>query len=379
MSAVMLSVFLFAQSVVAQTELAPEPGALAEVDRYDLKLREAFSEAYDKDVVLRALLLPSFSPETALFVDENSRVVTLTPKETSIWSHEHRELVREGSIKITDLNGRRIPPDEESNDVKRIPEKIGEIGMIKRSRAITPELLKTVCEVWEDALIHSTHAQENDVSLDGVRWHYSAWVRGRGVLSGTVSSPAKGTIPSALNAVLAAMIDYASKEANESHIESALWNYKIATKSRAGGMAKISIEKPPVVIPVAMSVLISDSTILPEFTADNISLGVALQRLTAESAKWGKIQDDEGIKFSADKDLNELKVTYHAENESMKSICEALAEQTGADLDFKDAEIIIQKRQDMIKHGGANQPAILPMDDKDSGDKTSPEAEGRPR
>jgi hypothetical protein len=349
MSAAILSVFLFAQSVLAQTELAPEPGALAEVDRYDLKLRAAFSEAYGKDVDLRALLLPSFSPETALFVDKNSRVVTLSPKETSIWSHEHRELVREGSIKVTDLNGRRIPPDEESDDVKRIPEKIGDIGMIKRSRAIPPELLKTVREVWQDALIHSTHAQENDVGLDGVRWHYSAWVRGKGVLSGTVSSPDDGTIPSALNAVASALIDYASKEANESQIEAALWNYKVATKSRAGGMAKISIEKPPVVIPVAMSVLIADTAIVPEFSADNVSLEVALQRLTAESAKWGKIQDYKGIQFSADKDLNDLKVNYKAENESMKSICEELAEQVGADLDFKETEIVLLKRPAMIK------------------------------
>jgi hypothetical protein len=330
-------------------------------------------------VELRAILLPSFSPEFALFVDEKSRIVVLSPKETSIWSHEHRELVREGVIERFDAEGRKIPSDEGNDAEKKIPEKIGDLRIEKRSRAIPPALLKAVREVWEDALMHATHAQESHSGLDGARWHYSLWIRGRGVLSGTVWSPNAGTIPSALNDVLAALIEYVSREANESHIESALWNYKIATKRRGKGMAEISIENPPEVIPVATSVFIARATMLPEFSADNVSLEVALQQLTAESAKWGKILNYEGIKFSADKHLKEVKVAYNAENESMKSICEALAEQANADLDFKESEVVLLKRPALIEQPGAGQPATRPVNEPEGGGKPQPEAEGRSR
>jgi hypothetical protein len=341
---VFLTAVLFVHVAHSQGELSPEPGVLAEVDRYDLKLREAFSEAFEDGVELRAMILGSFSPELAFFVDAQGDLVTLSPKRISIWNHEHRELVRRGAITRSDADGRQIPPEEEDEAESRIPEKISDIKMVKKSRAISRKLMQVVREVWEDALIHAKHAQKPRSGLDGTRYHYSCWIRGRGVLSGTVWSPDEGTVPRALNDVLTTLIDYVSKEANESHVSSALWMYKVATKARNGGMAKISIREPAEVIPIAYSVVIARSTILEEFTVDNVRLEVALQKLTAESAKYAKLIGYDGISFSAGTNARHVKVSYRSKGESMKSICEALAKQAGAEFDFNESGVVFSKR-----------------------------------
>jgi hypothetical protein len=93
----LIAAVLFTGSVVGQNELVPEVGVLGECDRYDLKFREVFAEAYKPDVVLRTLWLGGMSEE-ALFVDALGNIVSLRTKDVTVWSHEHRELVRDGEI-----------------------------------------------------------------------------------------------------------------------------------------------------------------------------------------------------------------------------------------------------------------------------------------
>lgn len=131
-------------------------------------------------------------------------------------------------------------------------------------------------------------------------------------------------------------------DANESHVASAVWKYKVATKIREEGMAEISIEESPEVIPIpfSMSKRITERTVLEDFSVDDVSLEVALRQLTVESAKWGEIIGYEGVIFLAVDDLSEKKVTYTSERDSMRFICEELALQVGADLEFKDTEVL---------------------------------------
>ena len=330
----------------AQDELTPEPGVLAEADRYYLKLRKAFSEAYEPGVDLRVIVMTSFFPETAAFIDKNNHLVTLTPKKHSIWSHEHRGMVREGEIGRTDINGRKIPPTEEDEATKRIPEKVEDISMIRRSKPLPKSILIPLQEVWKDALLHTKHPKAPTGGLDGVIWHYSAWIKGRGVLSGSAWSPDSPSIPSALNDITDTLIDYNADEANETHVAEAIWNYKLATKSRRGGMTDITIEKPAKIIPVPFSVHLAGHTILDQYEATNISLNEALEKLTKASSELGKKFKHEGISFSADKQLGKIKVTYTSKGENMKRICESLAEQVGARIKYGDASVELLKKAD---------------------------------
>lgn len=342
MNAFRLSVaFLFQFLVIslhAQRELMPGMGSSSDDDGYGKKIQQAFSEAYDEKVELRAVYLPSFFPETVLFLNEKGKLVTLEPLEISIWSFEQRELIRNGTIRRTDADGREMPPDEESEYTKNIPENISDLVIVRRSRQLPPELLKLVREVWRDALLNSKENQEPTDVLDGYSAAYSMRIGDNDMLSGFTRTPVHDSIPSALNEVFRALIKFVSQEVNETHVAVAIWEYKVATKQRREGMAEISIDQPPKIIPSPSSVRLTDRIILREFSAENVSMDEAVQTLTAKFAMWAEYLGYEkigleAVRFSAAEELGKLTVNYKTKDERVKFICEVLAEQVGAELE----------------------------------------------
>jgi hypothetical protein len=99
------------------------------------------------------------------------------------------------------LNGENVPPDllASLKDRKREAVEFRTIKAMKRSRPIPRELCEQINDVWEKALLDVRHPKEKVHGLDGVCYHFSTWIKGRGDVSGQTHSPDKGSKSVSLN------------------------------------------------------------------------------------------------------------------------------------------------------------------------------------
>jgi hypothetical protein len=63
--------------------------------------------------------------------------------------------------------------------------------------------------VWEKALLDVRQPKEDVNGLDGVSYHFSTWIRGRGVLSGQTWSPDQGSKMDRLTSLAESIGDFA--------------------------------------------------------------------------------------------------------------------------------------------------------------------------
>ena len=95
-------------------------------DKYDTMLREVFSRARDKDIILSALMVPSFVPEGA------SGIFRTKAWLGGIREHRRRatrvETEYDRLIPTVDKHGKVIPPDPAKRRKRGLPESYRQIS-----------------------------------------------------------------------------------------------------------------------------------------------------------------------------------------------------------------------------------------------------------
>jgi len=146
-----LTLFLVSGFTSAQDHLYPEDsvyGAGIHSLDYHLYVKKAFSAAYFKDVILRVIEIPSFSPESALFIKKinDSYKVLYIEAETHYWSSNREEL--------------------KSNPITKC--------VISIDNSIVVKIEK----IWLSELLKTRYPIKNDFGLlDGTSYHFSTPIK----------------------------------------------------------------------------------------------------------------------------------------------------------------------------------------------------------
>ncbi len=205
----------FPNASPAQDHLEPDVDAFVEPSGYLLKVRQIFEQAFDEEVTLRALVIHSRRIVEGEFVvgalvrDGQAEAFVLEPS-----SHIGMSLKLENCQKAINSykqDGEKVPPEllDRLKDLEREAVDFSKIKAIRRARPISLELAQQIKVVWEKMLLDVKHPEKPIDGMDGVTYYFSAWIKGRGELSGHVWSPRSGSKTARLKALAEAIRDYA--------------------------------------------------------------------------------------------------------------------------------------------------------------------------
>lgn len=161
------------------------------MDRYDMKIRHVFAEAFGPNVEFRELGTGGML-EIATFIRGNEWIELRTAASASVWDHEHLELVLDGNIRGWGADGRPLSTEKMVRRSEiRFPLSMGNYPVIRRAALISPEFKKRILAVCQDALEHARRGQYN-VGVDGGTSTYFLRTADRRVLAGSIWSPEAG-------------------------------------------------------------------------------------------------------------------------------------------------------------------------------------------
>ncbi len=201
-----------AASAPAQDHLVPDADAFADPDSYRLKLRDVFEEAFDEGVILRSLVLPSFTLEYLIGVKldgEHVEAFVLEPS-ASVWMSERLDNCQ-NAIKYHEEKGEKVPPEliERLKDLKEKAVDHREIKATRRTQPLPRELAEEIKTIWKTMLLDVRHPKELNDITHGVIYHYSAEITGHGEISGNIYHPKPGSKTGDLTSVALALAEYA--------------------------------------------------------------------------------------------------------------------------------------------------------------------------
>lgn len=222
-------------SVCAQEHLEPEAGVLADPDRYRLKVQEVFSSALTNEAVCQAVILPSFEPERVVGLQRSEQGIeafSLSPSST-IWDTEVIALYESGRIQRLDTNFHILSlADNDSYQAlkKATPADYRSIKVTVKTKPIDEALGERIATVWKRMLMGVHHPKEERQGCDGITYHFSMWIKGRGTLSGRVWSPNPRSRTAALVELTEALARYAEGNLNAAELGRTVLRAEKATK-----------------------------------------------------------------------------------------------------------------------------------------------------
>lgn len=161
------------------------------MDRYDMKIRHVFAEAFGPEVEFREVLTGGML-EIATFIRGDEWIELRTNASASVWDHEYLELLLDGEIKGWDAEGRPQPTEEMVRRFKiRFPLNMATYPVTRRAKPITPDLKARLVAIVQDALQHARPGQY-DIGVDGRTSTYFLRTSDGRVLAGSIWSPEKG-------------------------------------------------------------------------------------------------------------------------------------------------------------------------------------------
>lgn len=205
---------VLALPAAAQDHLNPDTSVFTDPDSHLLKCRHVFAAAFDPEVTVRMLVIPSFSKEYVVAIHEDgerAQAFVLEPS-SSIWDTELLELYKKGEIgpSLTS-DGKEIPLDQDQSYIalkKRAPEDYRAIKAVRRARPLPQAVADGIEKLWKVMLLDVRHSDKED-GLDGVTYHFSMWVNRRGDLSGHAWEPKPESKTGQLARLAEALADYA--------------------------------------------------------------------------------------------------------------------------------------------------------------------------
>ena len=204
----------------AHQHLAPEPGLLAEFDSYDHKIRTVLSEGYGRDVLFRMICIPSFEPEWMVGIekdDNNTCSVFVLRPNKHIWKSELIPMYESGQItEIVQTADGSIESRKATNDLERLkremPSDFRNIGVEKQSAGIDAGTADLLAEAWSQMILKARHPEEDVIGLDGVTYHFSMWIQGRGIVSGKIWCPEQNTNTGLLTSIGHSLMTYVTAD-----------------------------------------------------------------------------------------------------------------------------------------------------------------------
>ena len=98
------------------------------------------------------------------------------------------------------------------------PEDPLDVNVIVNTQSAPPEICSRIRDAWITVLLRTRYPDPSELraGVDGVTFHFSAWQRGIGVLSGKIWSPERQSVPGKLVSLAFAMRNYARAGSSDS-------------------------------------------------------------------------------------------------------------------------------------------------------------------
>jgi hypothetical protein len=194
-----LSVLLSSIAVVnAQEHLVPVPDSFGLRNEYHEKLRTLFQEGFTSDVVLRVLILESFSTESLVGIRktaEGFEAFGLRAK-TSIGDTELLKEYEQGHIFLLDRDGNRTPGIEtkQYQELKdRTPADFRDIAVDRMQRPLEKQTVDQITDIWKTFLQGTRYPQRPREGKDGTNYYFAMQGNLGLTMSGMVWSPNEST------------------------------------------------------------------------------------------------------------------------------------------------------------------------------------------
>ena len=169
---------LYACSAIAGEHLIPERSQFTGGPILDVsKVLSALSEAYDRNVLARAVVIPARNFEHAVGVKLESgtyKIFHLRPK-LPIMLYNERENAREQAAAAR-IKGTPVPA-EVSKYLSRLqavlPEDHKDVEIERCQVDVDPKLAQRLLELWEGMLLRTRFPKEAILGFDGMTYHFS--------------------------------------------------------------------------------------------------------------------------------------------------------------------------------------------------------------
>jgi hypothetical protein len=181
--------FVAPGSAVADDHLVPDRSLFAEtfLADYDMMLVTALSEAYRDDVRVRAMVIPSFHPESVIGLKEQGTTYRLFCRspEMSLWAYETLKMMKGPP-------GTRRDPETRAEIEKleaALPPDFKDVRVRGYDVEIDADLARQLTDLWDRMLRQTRYPETSGVGLDGVTYHFSLWTKRGQILAGQTWSP----------------------------------------------------------------------------------------------------------------------------------------------------------------------------------------------
>ena len=172
------AVTLCACSAIAGEHLIPERSQFTGGPILDVsKVLSALNEAYDRNVLARAIVIPARSFEYAVGVRSESdgyKIFHLRPR-LPIMLYNERKNAREQAAAAR-IKGQAVPA-EVSEYLSRLmavlPEDYKDVEIERCQVDVDPKLAQRLLELWEGMLVRTRFPKEAILGFDGVTYHFS--------------------------------------------------------------------------------------------------------------------------------------------------------------------------------------------------------------
>ncbi|HYG29591.1 MAG TPA: hypothetical protein VD887_05180 [Allosphingosinicella sp.] len=195
----LIALALFAAvPAAAQERLDPEEEAGLLTD-YEAHIRLVLADAFAPPVRLRAIVLHSFQTEYAVGLREGPggyEIFSLRPAR-QIWTYTMIEMMRQGAVRASDLQGRDITASEIERQAEGLPADPADLPLARCSVAVDDALAGALLAAWRVMLLEVRPRRAPIDGLDGVTYRFSTESDGR-MLSGQTWSPRENTRPARL-------------------------------------------------------------------------------------------------------------------------------------------------------------------------------------
>jgi hypothetical protein len=214
------------RSMAAHPRLAPVQSWPGPLSAYQANLRRVFRDAFAPQVRLRALITPSFAPESMVGLRQagvGHEIFALRPRR-QIWLYQAIRHYRYGRASVMSLDGTDPARQsaKESAELARLekdlPADPADMPLSRCAVTVDPALAAEVIAAWRTMLAAVETEEDLMPGLDGTTYVFSMETGGRS-LAGETWTPNEGTAPARLARLAEAMHRYCEKRAPEALVE----------------------------------------------------------------------------------------------------------------------------------------------------------------
>ena len=194
--------------------------------RYDELIVDVLADGYARDVTLRAVVLPSFSPEYLVGLRNanirggaDHRVFYLRPT-IQLWGYETLRWLPAGSIDFSQDGNPKDDATKLQTDAierwgARLPANPKDVPLTRCEKPLDAAVAKQVAAVWTGVLLETRYSPAQTLGLDGVTYHFSA----RNYLAGEAWSPPSDSKPGRLAELAETLVRYCDSKAEATELE----------------------------------------------------------------------------------------------------------------------------------------------------------------